>query len=99
MNRFARASLTLKPLLVLVVGRSMASAGLFDGVDEVWGVSARIVGGVEVSIVSFTIDMRKMPGTHLRRGAPPHGSASSAHLTSNHPILSQRRRKRAVTPT
>jgi hypothetical protein len=94
MNHFARASLTLKLLSVLVVGRSIASAGLFDGVDEVSGVSdsllskvPRIVGGVEVSIVSLIIDMRNMLGTHLRRGAPPHGSASSAHLTSNHPIL------------
>jgi hypothetical protein len=106
MNHFARASLTLKLLLVLVVGCSMASAGLFDGVDEVWGVSdlllskaSRIVGGVEVSIVSLIIDMHKMLGTHLRRGAPPHGSASSAHLTSNHPIISQCRHKRADTPT
>ena len=62
MNRLM-ASLTLK--LLLVVGRSLASAGLFDGGDEVSGVSdsllsksTRIVGGVEVSIVSFITDMR-----------------------------------------
>ncbi len=104
MNRFARVSLTLK--LLLVVGRSLASAGLFDGGDEVTGVSdsllsksPRIVGGVEVSIVSFITDVRNMFGTHLRRGAPPHGSASSAHRTSNHPINPQRRRKKADTPT
>jgi hypothetical protein len=86
MNRFARASPTLK--LLLVVGRSLASAGLFDGGDEITGVSdlllsklPRIVGGVEVSIVSFITYMCNMSGTHLRRGAPPHRSASSAHCT------------------
>ena len=104
MNRFARASPTLK--LLLVVGRSLASAGLFDGGDEITGVSdlllsklPRIVGGVEVSIVSFITYMRNMFGTHLRRGAPPHQSASSAHRTSNHPINPQRRCKKADTPT
>ena len=104
MNRLM-ASLTLK--LLLVVGRSLASAGLFDGGDEVSGVSdsllsksTRIVGGVEVSIVSFITDMRNMFGTHhLRRGASPHRSAPSAHRTSNHPLNTQRRRKKADTPT
>jgi hypothetical protein len=100
MIRFAMVSLTWK--LLLVVGRSLASAG--D--DEVSGVSDsllsklhRIVGGVEVSIVSFITDMRNMFGTHLRRGATPHRSASSSHGTSNHPINPQRRRKKADTPT
>jgi hypothetical protein len=56
MTRFARASLTLKTLLV--VGHAMASANLFDDGDEVSSLSesllsksVRIVGGVEVSIV------------------------------------------------
>ena len=96
------ASLTLK--LFLVVGRSMASAGLFDGGDEVSGVSdsllsklPRIVGGVEVSIVSFITDMRNVFGTHLgeRRRIDP----LQAHRTSNHPINTQLRRKKADTPT
>jgi hypothetical protein len=106
MNRFAKASLTLKLLLVLKVGRSTARADLYDGVEDFSGVSdsllskvPRIVGGVEVNNMSFIINMRNTLGTRLRRGAPPHGSASSAHLTSNHPILSQRRRKRADTRT
>ena len=93
MNRLL-AILTLQ--LLLVVGRSLASAGLFDGGDEVSGVSdsllsklTRIVGGVEVSIVSFITDMRNMFGTHLRRGASPHRSASSAHHTSNYPLNTQ----------
>ena len=103
MNRLM-AILTLQ--LLLVAGRSLASAGLFDGGDEVSGVSDsllsklhRIVGGVEVSIVSFITDMRNMFGTHLRRGAAPHRSASRSHRTSNHPINPQRRRKKADTPT
>ena len=99
MIRFAMVSLTWGKLL-LVVGRSMSSAG--D--DEVSGVSdsllsklPRIVGGVEVSIVSFITDMRNVFGTHLgeRRRIDP----LQAHRTSNHPINTQLRRKKADTPT
>ncbi len=56
MKRFATASLTLE--LLLVVGRALASANVFDGGDEVSSVadsmlskSTRIVGGGEVSSV------------------------------------------------
>jgi len=56
MTRFARASLTLKTLLV--AGHAMVSANLFEDGDEVSSLSdsslsksLRIVGGVEVSIV------------------------------------------------
>ena len=99
MIRFAMVSLTWGKLL-LVVGRSMSSAG--D--DEVSGVSdsllsklPRIVGGVEVSIVSFITDMSNVFGTHLgeRRRIDP----LQAHRTSNHPINTQLRRKKADTPT
>ena len=61
MTRFAGATLACKTLLV--AGHAMASANLFDGGDDVSSLSdslisklTRIVGGVEVSIVSFFND-------------------------------------------
>ena len=97
MNRLM-AILTLQ--LLLVVGRSLASAGLFDGGDEVSGVSdsllsksTRIVGGVEVSIVSFITDMRNSLAHIIcggeRRRIDPHQALIYIKSSSKHPTQAQ----------
>lgn len=101
MNRLM-AILTLQ--LVLVVGRSLASAGLFDGGDEVSGVSdsllsksTRIVGGVEVSIVSSSLICTTC--SHICGGERRRIDPLQALIVHQIIPTTPNRRKKADTPT
>ena len=102
MNRLM-AILTLQ--LLLVVGRSLASAGLFDGGDEVSGVSdsllsksTRIVGGVEVSIVSSSLICTTC-SAHICGGERRRIDPLQALIVHQIIPTTPNRRKKADTPT